>query len=170
MNAGAMGIETFDQVVSVRYLDDGGELCEKSVSEIESHYRSVPEFEDNLVVSAKFKGATSTAEEISSAMQASKDKRKSSQPIAASAGCIFKNPSTELPAGMLVDQLGYKGREHGNARVSEVHGNFIVNGGGAKAKDVLGLISSIQEAAMQERGITLKTEVQIIGQDDPVGP
>ena len=56
MNAGAMGVETFDQVVSVRYLDDRGELHEKGVDEIAAYYRSVPEFDSNLAVSATFKG------------------------------------------------------------------------------------------------------------------
>ena len=68
-----------------------------------------------------------------------------------------------------MDALGFKGEEFGRARVSEVHGNFIVNSGGAEARDVLGLIGKIQAAALEERGIRMKTEVQILGQDDPVG-
>jgi UDP-N-acetylenolpyruvoylglucosamine reductase len=59
--------------------------------------------------------------------------------VAASAGCIFKNPAS-IPAGKLIEELGLKNLSVGAARVSEVHGNFIVNDGGATAADVLTLI------------------------------
>ena len=63
---------------------------------------------------------------------------------AKSAGCIFKNPGA-CPAGKLVDELGLKNSRVGNARVSEVHGNFIVNEGGATAAEVLELIDKIKD-------------------------
>jgi UDP-N-acetylenolpyruvoylglucosamine reductase len=91
-------------------------------------------------------------------------KRRSSQPVAASAGCIFKNPST-IPAGKLIEELGLKNFSVGGARVSEIHGNFIVNDGGASSVDVLTLIKEIQTAAERTRGIHLETEVQIVGID-----
>ena len=78
-------------------------------------------------------------------------KRKTTQPIAASAGCIFKNPALDTPAGKLVDSLGLKNANVGAARVSEVHGNFIVNDGGASADDVLALIAKIQKTALLQR-------------------
>ena len=84
--------------------------------------------------------------------------------MAASAGCIFKNPA-HIPAGQLIDELGFKNFSVGRARVSEVHGNFIVNDGGASAGEVLTLIGEIQAAAGRTRGITLETEVQIVGVD-----
>ena len=65
---------------------------------------------------------------------------------AKSAGCIFKNP-TSVPAGKLVDELGLEELRVGHARVSEVHGNFIVNDGGATAAEVLELIAKIQATA-----------------------
>ena len=68
-----------------------------------------------------------------------------------------------------MDQLGFKGRSRGKAVVSDIHGNFILNSGHATARDVLDLISDIKESAMQERGITLETEVQIIGEEQPMG-
>ena len=169
MNAGAMGAQTFDQVISVRFIDASGELREKSREEIRAYYRNVPEFDFHFAVSAVLEGKPTPAEEIEKKMKASHAKRRDSQPIAASAGCIFKNPSTETPAGMLVDQLGFKGESHGGALVSQVHGNFIVNQGGASARDVLDMISDIKQSALTERGITLETEVQIIGENEPVG-
>lgn len=167
MNAGAMGGETFDQVVSVRMVDAEGEVFEKPVGEIRHHYRNVPELAHNVAVSAVFRGDPKSGDEISEAMEASKAKRRTSQPVAASAGCIFKNPDS-IGAGQLVDEMGWKDKGVGKARVSEVHGNFIVNDGEATAADVLELIARIKAAARETRGIELETEVQIIGQDEPI--
>lgn len=166
MNAGAMGWQTFDQLVRVRLLDLNGEISEKDAGSISAHYRNVPELEDNYVLSATFKGSAAPLEEIDRMIEASKGKRRESQPIAASAGCIFKNPP-ECPAGMLIEELGLKNHHVGRARVSEVHGNFIVNDGGATAASVLKLIESIRQTALDSRGISLETEVQILG-DDPL--
>jgi UDP-N-acetylenolpyruvoylglucosamine reductase len=165
MNAGAMGVETFDQVVSVRFLDEMGELHEKSRDEFTVHYRNVPEFSTHYAVSATFRGVPNTeVTEIDNLLEASKQKRRTSQPIAASAGCIFKNPEG-CPAGKLVDELGLKESRVGHAAVSTAHGNFIVNEGGATATEVLELIDQIKKAAKSHRGIELQTEVQIIGQE-----
>ena len=165
MNAGAMGIETFDQVVSVTFLDEDGEVRTRSREEIEARYRNVPELRRNFALKAVFRGEPDTAEAIQQRWDASRQKRRTSQPVAASAGCVFKNPET-IPAGMLVDQLGLKGRGEGRAEVSEVHGNFIVNRGGATATEVLGLIERIRQEARAERGIELETEVKIIGEEE----
>ncbi|MEP4077102.1 UDP-N-acetylmuramate--L-alanine ligase [Haloferula sp.] len=165
MNAGAMGIETFDQVVNVTFLDEDGEVRVRDRDEIRAEYRNVQELRRNFALQAVFKGEEDTAENIKSRWDESRAKRRGSQPIAASAGCIFKNPG-ETPAGMLVDQLGLKGREDGKAGVSEVHGNFIVNRGGAVAGDVLSLIQQIKDKARKERGIELENEVKIIGEDE----
>jgi len=168
MNAGAMGVETFDQVISVKMLDADGRLFEKTKDEITYHYRNVPELVHNIAVSAVFEGHPATAAEIAAKMEASKEKRKTSQPVAASAGCAFKNPLPTLGAGKLVDELGLKGHGVGQSRVSMVHGNFIVNEGGARARDVLDLIEFITKTAKKERNIELETEVQIIGQDESI--
>lgn len=167
MNAGAMGAETFDRVVCVSYVDQQGEIRKKTAQEIEHQYRNVPEFSQNYVVSVVFRGQPEDTVLVAEKIELSKQKRKGGQPVAASAGCIFKN-TDEVPAGKLVDELGYKNRRVGQARVSEVHGNFIVNDGGAKAADVLQLIEQIQLAAREQRGIELETEVQILGQQEPV--
>jgi len=164
MNAGAMGAQTFDQVVRVRYLDREGVAHEKTPAELEVHYRHVPSLQENFAVSAVFRGEKSSAEEIVRRLDASQEKRRTTQPAAKSAGCIFKNPAA-CPAGKLVDELGLKGSRVGDARVSDVHGNFIVNDGAATAAEVLELIGQIQATARKERGIELETEVQIVGED-----
>ena len=165
MNAGAMGVETFDQVVSVRVVDSKGVIHEKAPAEFEVHYRSVPSLKNWYALASTFKGRPSNSEEIHRRLENSSTKRKSSQPIAASAGCIFKNPSKACPAGKLVQDLGLKNMRVRAARVSDVHGNFIVNDGGATATDVLQLIEQIKEKAWDVRGIRLETEVQVVGCD-----
>lgn len=164
MNAGAMGAQTFENVVRVRYLDEEGNAHEKTPAEMEVHYRHVPSLEKNYAVSAVFKGTPAPTEEIERRLDESQEKRRTTQPAAKSAGCIFKNPAT-IPAGKLVDELGLKNTQVGNARVSEVHGNFIVNDGGATAHEVLELIAKIQATAREKRGINLETEVQIVGEN-----
>ncbi|BCX47040.1 UDP-N-acetylmuramate--L-alanineligase [Haloferula helveola] len=166
MNAGAMGVETFDQVVSVTLLGEDGEIVTRSRDEVESFYRNVPELRRNFALKAVFSGEPDTAENIRQRWDDSRAKRRATQPVAASAGCIFKNPEA-VPAGMLVDELGMKGTGEGPAEVSAEHGNFIVNRGGAKAGDVLGLIERIRGQARMKRNIELETEVKIIGEDEP---
>jgi len=146
MNAGAMGAQTFENVVRVRYLDVEGNPHTKTRGELEVHYRSFPLLENNFAVSAVFRGQPAPAEQIARKLHASQEKRRTSQPIAKSAGCIFKNPQN-CPAGQLVEELGLKNLGIGKARVSEVHGNFIVNDGGATAAEMLQLIEKIKTVA-----------------------
>lgn len=164
MNAGAMGIQTFDQVVRLRFCDQDGNIFTRTPEEMEIHYRSVPLLRQNYALSAVLRGHPSNRREIDRLIEASVSKRKESQPVAASAGCIFKNPGP-VGAGQLIEELGFKNFSVGHARVSEVHGNFIVNDGGATAEEVLTLIEEIKTAAGRERGISLETEVQIVGVD-----
>jgi UDP-N-acetylenolpyruvoylglucosamine reductase len=167
MNAGAMGTETFDQIVSVRYIDTDGSIKEKPLAEITHHYRSVPEFEERYVVSAVLKGMPAPQDEIDAKLAASHHKRRTSQPVGASAGCTFKNPEV-CGAGKLIDDLGLKGQSVGKAVVSDVHGNFIVNQGGATSREVLDLVAQIKEKALEERGVNLEMEVKVIGEDQPL--
>jgi UDP-N-acetylmuramate dehydrogenase len=69
-----------------------------------------------------------------------------------------------MPAGRLIDELGFKGQRVGGALVSDIHANFIVNTGSATAEDVLQLIEMIQDRARKERGIELETELVIVGE------
>ena len=164
MNAGAMGSQTFDHVVRVRFCDQDGNIFTRTPAEMEVHYRNVPTLARNFALSAVLRGSPAPAEEIERKLNESETKRRESQPAAASAGCIFKNPA-EIPAGKLIEELGFKNFTVGKARVSEVHGNFIVNDGGATAEEMLTLIEEIKAAALRERGIELETEVQIVGKD-----
>jgi UDP-N-acetylmuramate--L-alanine ligase/UDP-N-acetylenolpyruvoylglucosamine reductase len=164
MNAGAMGRQTFENVVRVRYLDAEGNAHTKTPAEMEINYRHVPSLDQNYAVSAVFRGTPSPPEEIARRLDESQEKRRTTQPSAKSAGCIFKNPASG-PAGKLVDELGLKNSRVGQARVSEIHGNFIINEGGATAAELLELIARIQDVARKERGVELETEVQIVGEE-----
>jgi len=110
------------------------------------------------------------------------ERRKKSQPFFWSAGCVFKNvkivkpeikskvkkalPEAEkffrsgfLPAGYLIDKCGLKGKKNGKAEVSQKHANFIVNKGGAEAKDIISLIKLVKERVRKKLGIELEREV-----------
>jgi UDP-N-acetylmuramate--alanine ligase len=163
MNAGAMGSQLFEHVTRVRYLDRDGNPHAQARDELEVHYRDFPLLQNNYAISATFRGAPAPRDQIEARLHESQEKRRTTQPIAKSAGCIFKNPDS-CPAGKLVEELGFKDVRIGQARVSEVHGNFIVNDGGATATDMLALIERIQAAARAKRGIELQTEVQIVGE------
>ena len=167
MNAGAMGVETFDQVVDVTFLDEDGEIRTRTREEIVSHYRTVPELRRHYALAATFKGAPAELEEIQERLDESRHHRNTTQPKAASAGCIFQNPEV-CGAGKLIDELGLKKTGVGKAEVSAEHGNFIVNRGKATAADVLQLIDQIKAKAREERGVELETEVQILGEDEVV--
>ena len=165
MNAGAMGVQTFDQAVSVLVLGEEGPV-EVPAADLGATYRHVPALATSFALAATFQGRADTpAEEIDALLAASKEKRQTTQPVAASAGCFFKN-AAESPAGKLIDDLGLKGLRVGNAVVSNVHGNFLVNEGNASARDFLQLIETIKRRARDDRSITLDTEVQIIGEEE----
>src|SRR4051794_39525023 len=163
MNAGAMGAQTFENVARIRYLDADGNSHVKNRNGLQVFYRRFPLLETNFAVSATFCGQPAERAQIDARLRESQDKRRTTQPAAKSAGCIFKNPAT-IPAGKLVDELGLKNSRVGSARVSRVHGNFIVNDGNATASEVLELIDDIKSVARKKRGIELETEVEIVGE------
>ena len=76
---------------------------------------------------------------------------------------MFKNPPG-IPAGKLIEELRLKNTKIGGARISLEHGNFLVNDGGATAKDVLELIALLKATAKEKRDIELHTEVEVIGE------
>ena len=164
MNAGAMGGETFNAVESVRVMDFAGNIRELTPPEMTVSYRHCVTLKNHVALSAVFRCAPAPRAEIEARMKVYSEKRWCSQPAAPSAGCLFKNPPT-IPAGRLIDELGLKGTKVGDAQVSQEHGNFLVNDGGATAKNVLELIGFLQARAKAERGIDLQVEVEIIGEE-----
>ena len=163
MNAGAMARSMFDAVKSIRHMDLTGKVYESAKDDVHFEYRHCELFQTHIALSAILIGQPALRGVIETRMQEYSRKRWDSQPAAPSAGCIFKNPPT-VPSGKLVQELGLKGTRVGGAVVSDVHGNFIVNEGGATASDVLRLIAIIKQRAREERAIHLETEVQIVGE------
>lgn len=167
MNAGCMGGDMWQVFCKATALDEDGEVIKFCKDDMEpARYRSIPDFEHNMVVTATFRGTPGDKAAIEAAMEDYRNRRKNSQPVQPSAGCTFRNPE-EIPAGKLIDELGLKGYSIGGAQISTKHGNFIVNTGNAKATDVTELIDHIIREAQKERGITLHEEVQVIGDREP---
>jgi UDP-N-acetylenolpyruvoylglucosamine reductase len=164
MNAGAMGSAMFDLVQTVRLMDFHGNARAWTVPELAVEYRGCPTLKTHIALEVALRGRPDSHESISQRMIAFSRRRWDSQPAAPSAGCIFKNPPA-IPAGKLIEELGLKGTRVGGARVSAEHGNFIVNDGTATARDVLDLIDLLRQRALAARGIELRTEVEIIGED-----
>jgi len=164
MNAGAMGGSTFEAVESVWFMDREGRVHERAAGEVEFHYRACPLFKEHIALGAVLRGMPAAVEQIQKRLDECARKRWSSQPKQASAGCMFKNPAA-IPAGKLIDELGLKGLRVGGAVVSDAHGNFLVNDGGASAREVLELIELVRARVREARGIELHTEVEIIGED-----
>ena len=163
MNAGAMGGATFNAVETVRVMDFSGSVREMKPSEMAVEYRSCAVLKTSVALGAVFRCTPQPREEIERRMKTYSEKRWASQPAAPSAGCMFKNPAM-IAAGKLIDELGLKNTKVGGARISQEHGNFLVNDGGATAKDVLELIGILRMKVLLERGIDLHPEVEIIGE------
>ena len=90
--------------------------------------------------------------------------RKATQPTdRRTFGSVFKNPSHELTAGRMLEACGLKGFAAGGARISPKHANFIENTGGARTEDALALIEEARRRAREQYGVTLETEVVLLG-------
>lgn len=163
MNAGAMNSAMFDIVESVRFMSHVGNISELQAAEVPVSYRSCSLLKENIALGAVLRGRPDEVEAIGARMDGYSQKRWKSQPKESSAGCIFKNLEIGS-AGKLLDELGLKGLRVGGASVSTVHGNFIVNEGGATAENVLELIEMLKARVREARGVELHTEVEIVGE------
>lgn len=185
-NAGAYGFDISDRVVQVEAYD----LIKNKIIKLDRrscgfNYRdSIFKKRKNLIiVGVKLKLAKGELKEIKSLSRNNFSHRLRSQPREPSAGCVFKNleykkiigqnkklaenlaaaglvKGGKVGAGHLIDQLGFKGKTFGGAKVSAEHANFIINTGGAKAKDVLKLIKLIKTRVKNKYKINLEEEIQ----------
>lgn len=164
MNAGANDGEIKDVVEKVWIWLNGKEIV-LSRDEINFEYRRNDLPKGSVVTRALFCLTHGNRKESEKRVKEYLDKRSKTQPITTSnSGSIFKNPP-EIPAGKLLEELGFKGFTIGGARFSELHANFIVNSGSAKASDVIRLIQMAREEAFLRKGLLLETEVKIIGKE-----
>lgn len=162
MNAGAYGGELCQICESVDVMSPTGDLKTYTCDEMRFSYRhSRLEDEPGVVVSAIFCLEPGEPETIKSKMKELQGKRSASQPLnLPSAGSAFKRPVGGYAAA-LIDQTGLKGFRIGGAAVSEKHAGFVVNLGGATAKDVTELLQAVSERVFEATGIRIEPEVRI---------
>jgi UDP-N-acetylmuramate dehydrogenase len=164
MNAGVPEREMASVVERIEVLMPGEtEPVDLPRSELRFRYRALEEPEDALVLSARFHTEEASPEEIQERMREHLAHRKESQPVdRLSCGSVFKNPTGDH-AGRLIEAVGLKGAREGDAEISEVHANFIVNRGSATASDVLRLVERAHAQVLRQVGIDLEPEVRVLG-------
>jgi UDP-N-acetylmuramate--alanine ligase len=164
MNAGAYGTEIFDCIHSVKFIRHGVVL-EKQKNEINFSYRHT-EFENDIILETTF--SLSKADDIDAVALKRKElleKRKDAQPLdKPNTGSVFKNPLPQH-AGKLIEDAGLKGYAHGHVQVSPKHANFIVNNGGATAKEFRELVNTIIKTVEEKFKVRLHTEVMQVGEE-----
>lgn len=160
MNAGGRHAEIADFVERVVWLNPEGDLQSLYREEIDFGYRRSG-LRFGVVVEAVLAGAhAEPAHLIARSRQIMKEKLASQPYQEFSAGCCFQNPMGQS-AGRLIDQAGCKGLAVGAAQVSELHGNFIINRGEARAEEVLELMRQVTERVQAAHGLSLQSEVRI---------
>jgi UDP-N-acetylmuramate dehydrogenase len=165
MNAGAFGGEMKDVIEGVEVLGRKGKKAFIPASELGFSYRKTEVPKGSVVIRAHMVFTKSTPEAVGERVKAIAEKRKGTARIAyPNAGSIFKNPEG-LFAGRLIEEAGFKGAVSGDAQVSDVHANYIVNTGAARAKDVLALMALIRDKVYSLKGVVLEPEIKVVGED-----
>ena len=165
MNAGAWGGEISNCLESVELIDpDKNEVITLAKSEIDFSYRSSSFKNGSILLSALFHMDYSDKKIIEDSSKIAQFGRKDTQPLKyRSAGSVFKNPSKENPAGMLIDKAGLKGLTIGGAQISEKHANFFINKENAKANDMLMLIKKAKNMVKEKFDVDMNLEVKLMG-------
>ena len=161
MNAGAYGFSISDVLREITVYDENGDSTAPPEG-WEFRYRGSSIPEGSAVASMTVELEKHDPVDLERETREIAGKRRTSQPGGRNAGCVFKNPA-EGHAGRMIDELGLKGLRRGNAVVSPRHANFVVNEGGARATDVLGLIDEVREKVRSATGVELELEVKVWG-------
>ncbi|MFF2876759.1 UDP-N-acetylmuramate dehydrogenase [Gottfriedia sp. NPDC057991] len=165
MNAGAHQSDFSNITSRAHILFPDGTMEWLSNEELDFSYRTsvLQHKRKGFVLEAELQLQEGTKEASTALMQKNKDYRRETQPWNyPCAGSIFRNPLPQY-AGNLIERADLKGYQIGGAKVSEMHGNFIVNAGNATSKDVLDLIAYIKETILEKFNVQLETEVEIVG-------
>ena len=162
-NAGAYNSEIFDNLISIKVLNNNFEVVDMPKDKFIYEYRHTNIKELGLIVlETTFLLEDGKKEESLQIIQDRCERRKISQPLdMPSAGSVFRNPEGDY-AGRLIEAVGLKGKKIGGAEVSNKHANFIVNAGNATSNDVKSLIKLIREEVKKEFNIDLVLEQEII--------
>ena len=164
MNAGAYDGQMKDVVTSVTVLDEAGNIRILGRDELDMGYRTSAVAKHNMIVlQVIIELKAGDKEQIKDRMNQLSELRKQKQPLEyPSAGSTFKRPEGYF-AGKLIADAGLKGYSIGGAAVSEKHAGFVVNMGGATAKDVVELTDYIKKRIIEQFGVTLELEIKKIG-------
>ena len=167
MNAGAHGSDVSRVLAEASGFDEGGGFHRVPASQVRFGYRTAIYPCPLLFTEGIFALHPEDREALAARRKENHAHRLRTQPKGKTVGSIFKNPEGDH-AGRLVDAAGLKGKRVGGARVSEKHGNWILNEEGASARDIESLIRTIQEAVRERFEVDLEPEVRIVGEPVPV--
>ena len=164
MNAGAYGGEMKDVVRQVYLMDPAGRPFELSGEDMEFGYRhSRMEGSEDVIIGALLELKPGRQEEIETLMRDLSQRRRDKQPLEyPSAGSTFKRPEGHF-AGQLIEEAGLKGFAVGGAQVSKKHAGFVINTGGAKARDIYDLCEEVSRRVRDHSGVNLEREVRLWG-------
>jgi UDP-N-acetylmuramate dehydrogenase len=167
-NAGAHGSDMSANLIMAEILHQSGQKVEVekwTAEDLDYRYRSsrikggdIPA----VVLTAELQLRRSTPQAVKDEMQEYAEYRERTQPVGASAGSMFKNPSGHY-AGALIDQAGLKGTRIGGAEISPLHGNFFINRGDASAADIYALIQKARREVAEQFGVDLELEITLEG-------
>ncbi|MCC7528044.1 MAG: UDP-N-acetylmuramate dehydrogenase [Candidatus Melainabacteria bacterium] len=166
MNAGAHGSSMSEIVEEVSVYDSTiNKVINLAKDELGFQYRRCAlDPNRHAVLSAKLRLNTDRPEEIETRIRHNEEYRLRTQPIGfPNAGSTFKNPEPARAAGMLLDQSGAKELKEGQAAVSALHANFIINLGGATSDEVTSLLQKMQNRVMEKFGVRLNPEWKTLG-------
>lgn len=165
MNAGAHGKAMADITEAITLLTPQGAVEEKKSPDVAFSYRKLDLPPGTVIIGGVLRAMRGRRDELERTIQDLNRRRWETQPLhLPSAGSVFKNPVGHS-AGKLLEQAGLKGVRVGGAQVSEQHANFIVNLGGATAREILTLMETMQKRVYEKTGIELEPELRIIGED-----
>jgi UDP-N-acetylmuramate dehydrogenase len=163
MNGGAYGRETRDALIEARGVDRNGNIRVYSNADLHYTYRHCGAPEDVIFTQALFEGRAGDREAIAAEMEKITESREATQPIKSrTGGSTFKNPQGHK-AWQLIDAAGCRGLVVGDAQVSEMHCNFLINRGQASAADIESLGETVRTRVKANSGVTLEWEIKRIG-------
>jgi UDP-N-acetylmuramate dehydrogenase len=163
MNGGAYGHETKDALVEARGVDRQGNIRVYSNADMHYTYRHCGAPDDVIFTEALFEGQPGERDVIAAEMDKITESREATQPIKSrTGGSTFKNPPGQK-AWQLIDTAGCRGLVVGDAQVSELHCNFLINRGNATASDIETLGETVRKRVKETSGVTLDWEIKRIG-------
>lgn len=164
-NAGAYGYSMKSVVISATVMHADGRLAKLGAEELGLEYRKSNMPAGSIMLSANIRLRKDIKEDIAKRGEGFLREKRERQPLSElSAGCVFKNPDG-TSAGKLIDESGCKGMRIGDAEVSAVHANFLINKGNASAADFIKLMDAVRAKVLATFGVELETEIKIVGRE-----